>query len=489
MVGNGRSRVVVMRGSPLSILVVVLVGMLLTAGAAALAYTGVRQFVLDSPIELPPPPQINDLATRPTRTPAPILATTVPDASGNTVAVTATPIPDAASVTNAGGSPNALQDVTRFTVLLLGIDQRPGETGPFRTDTMMVLSYDPIRKSGAMLSIPRDVYVEIPGYGPERINAANFLGDRDNYPGGGGPILAIKTMERLIGVPIDRYVVVNFQAFYTMIDVVGPIEVCPQERIFDDKYPASEGYGVITVEFQPGCQQLSSVPLLQYARVRHNAGDDFGRALRQQEVIKAVQKKVLSLGGVASLMGQAGTVWNALKDNVRTNLTYDEIVALATSAQGVTIKSAVLTIKTEQGGQLIPSKLQSGDEVLSPVYEDIAKLIVQLFETGQALPSNDRAQAESAAISVLNGAGIDGLARRTADALTAKGFIITNVGNSDAPGSYTKSEIRVYTGKIATARYLAEELGLEGTAIVESADGPAGVDIMLIVGKDLAPGQ
>jgi LCP family protein required for cell wall assembly len=486
-----------MRGSPLTILVVVLVAMLVTAGASVLVYANVRQFVIDSPVELPPPPQLGSLLERPTRTPAPALPTNTPASESGTSAITgaitATPAdaPGTAAVSAGVGNNlnNLLPDVTRFTVLLLGIDQRPGEAGPFRTDTIMVLSYDPVRKTGAMLSIPRDVYVDVPGYGGERVNAANFIGDRDNYPGGGGPALAMKTVERLIGVPIDRYVVVNFQAFYTVIDVVGPIEVCPQDRIFDANYPATEGYGVITVEFQPGCQALESVKLLQYARVRHNAGDDFGRAMRQQEVVKAVQKKVLSLGGVSSLLSQAGTVWNALKDNVRTNLTYDEIVQLATSAQGVTIKSAVLSIKTEQGGQLIPSTLQSGDEVLSPVYEDITRLVVQLFETGQALPTNTQAQAEGASIAVLNGTGVEGLARRTADQLIAKGFIVINVGNADAPGSYGKSEIRVYTGKIATARYLAQELGLDGTAIVESSERPPGTDIVLIVGKDLAPGQ
>ena len=472
-----------MRSSPLFILVIVLVAMFATAGIAGLVYINVRQFVIDSPVELPPAPQFGDLANRPTKTPPPRvgLPTNTPDASQAASGVTPTVNP------NNDGSIPVYQDVTRFTVVLLGIDQRPGEKGPFRTDTVMVLSFDPVRKSAAMLSIPRDVYVEIPGYSSETINVANFLGDRDNYPGGGGPELARKTVERFLGIPIDRYVEVNFQAFNTVIDTVGPIEVCPQDHILDTNYPETDGYGVIKVEFQPGCQPLDSVHLLQYARVRHNAGDDFGRATRQQEVIKAVQKKVLSLGGVSSLIGQAGTLWTALKDNIRTNLTYDEILQLANSAQGVTIKSAVLLPKTDTGGQLLPSTLADGRQVQSAVYEDVAKLVVQFFAGGQAAPANDQAQGEGAVLSVLNGAGIDGLAKQTADKLTAKGFIITNVGNSDAPGSYGKSEIRVYTNKMNTARYLAEQLGLPGTVIVPATDGPPGVDIILIVGKDLAP--
>jgi LCP family protein required for cell wall assembly len=473
-----------MRSSPLFILMIVLVAMVATAGIAGLVYVNVRQFVIDSPVELPAAPQFGDLANRPTRTATSrsALPTNTPEAVQGASSGDATPTVNP----NNDGSIPVYSDVTRFTIVLLGIDQRPGEKGPFRTDTVMVLSFDPVRKSAAMLSIPRDVYVEIPGYGSETINVANFLGDRDNYPGGGGPELARKTVERFLGVPIDRYVVVNFQAFNTVIDAIGPIEVCPQDHILDTNYPETEGYGVITVEFQPGCQSLDSVHLLQYARVRHNAGDDFGRASRQQEVIKSVQKKVLSLGGVSSMIGQAGTLWAALKDNIRTDLTYDEILQLANSAQGVTIKSAVLLPKTESSGQLLPSTLADGRQVQSAVYEDVAKLVVQLFDAGQAVPVNDQAQGEGAVLSVLNGAGIDGLAKRTADGLTAKGFVITNVGNSDAPGSYGKSEIRVYTGKMNTARYLAAQLGLDGTVIVQATDGPPGVDIVLIVGKDLA---
>lgn len=472
-----------MRSSPLFILVIVLVAMLATAGIAGLVYVNVRQFVIDSPVELPSAPQFGDLANRPTKTPPPraALPTNTPDAAQIASGVTPTVSPD-----NGGAIP-AYTDVTRFTIVLLGIDQRPGEKGPFRTDTVMVLSFDPVRKSAAMLSIPRDVYVEIPGYGSETINVANFFGDRDSYPGGGGPELARKTVERFLGIPIDRYVEVNFQAFNTVIDTIGPIEVCPSDHILDNNYPETEGYGVITVEFQPGCQELDSVKLLQYARVRHNAGDDFGRASRQQEVIKAVQKKVLSLGGVSSMIGQAGTLWTALKDNIRTDLTYDEILQLANSAQGVTIKSAVLLPKTETGGQLLPSTLADGRQVQSAVYEDVAKLVVQLFDAGQAVPTNEQAQGEGAVLSVLNGTSVEGLAKRTADALTSKGFVITNVGNSDAPGSYAKSEIRVYTNKMNTARYLAEQLGLPGTVIVPATDGPPGIDIILIIGKDLVP--
>lgn len=482
-----------MRISPLLILVIVVVAVVVTAGAAAVAYLGVRQIVLESPIELPPPPQIGGLQA----TPSSLLAST-PTASDADATPASTPAPDGTPADPGnGGEPVSTPSVsawaspTRFTVLLLGIDQRPQETGPFRTDTIIVLSMDPVRRTAAMLSIPRDVYVPIPGYqgtaySPNRINTANYIGDLTEYPGG-GPALAMRTVQAMLGIPIHRYVLINFEAFETAIDAIGEVTVCPTERIFDDRYPDTDTYGVITVEFQPGCQALNSTRLLQYARVRHNAGDDFGRAMRQQEVIRAVRDRALSLGGVSGLIGQAGEIWEALRDNIRTDLSFDEILQLAALAQEIPeIQSAVLSIRTTEGGELLPSTLPSGEDVLSPVYEDIYALVVRLFDSGQGGQADPRAQEEGATLSVLNGAGIDGLAGTTADRLRAMGFNVVNVANAEGLGLYGTSEIRVYTSAFRTARYLAEVLGLENVLIQSASDGPEGVDIELIVGRDLA---
>ncbi|MCC7208123.1 MAG: LCP family protein [Anaerolineae bacterium] len=489
-----------MRVSPLAFLVLILVVALLTAGGAVAVYLGVRQLVVESPIDLPPPPQVNGSgaanANSPRATPVPLVgqATATPTHAPNE---TPEPGETPASPVNDGqtdaqpGALSAWSSPTRFTVLLLGIDQRPQEEGPFRTDTIIVLSIDPVRKRAAMLSIPRDVYVPIPGYegtnySPNRINTANYIGDLTEYPGG-GPALAKRAVQALIGIPIDRYVLVNFEAFRIIIDALGPVEVCPQERIFDDNYPDTDTYGVITVEFQPGCQELDATRLLQYARVRHNAGDDFGRALRQQEVIRAVKDKALSLGGVSALIGQAGAVWDALRDNLRTDLTFDEIVQLASLGEGIgDIDSAVLSIRADNKGELLPSQLPSGEDVLTPVYEAVYDLVVRLFDSGTGGQGDPRASDENASISVLNGAGIDGLAGTTADRLRAVGFNVVNVANAEGVGLYGSSEIRVYSSKFSTARFLAETLGLDSVLIQAAQNGPPGVDIELIVGRDLA---
>ncbi len=95
--------------------------------------------------------------------------------------------------------PNIAQKKERINILLLGIDQREGETGPFRTDTMILVGIDPATNAVSMLSIPRDLWVRIPGYGENRINTAHSTGDAKGYPGG-GVALAKKTVSQKLGV-------------------------------------------------------------------------------------------------------------------------------------------------------------------------------------------------------------------------------------------------------------------------------------------------
>jgi LCP family protein required for cell wall assembly len=466
------------------ILVLVFVAAVATVGAAAFTYVNVRNIVAESPIDFPALPQVGAQPTRaalfgPTKTAVPV----------NTLQVQGSATQDA-NVTQAASSAEAsiapLADPSRVTILLLGIDQRQGEKGPFRTDTIMVLSLDPVRKTGAMLSIPRDLYIPIPGFNKaDRINNANVIGDISQYPGG-GPALAVKTVQSLLGVPIHRYMMINFDVFTTVIDAIGPIQVCPNERIHDESYPDGS-YGFITVDFPAGCQELDSTKLLQYARVRHAAGDDFGRATRQQEVIRGVREKVMSLGGISSLLGQSASIWAKLKDSIKTDLTFEEMLQLAQAAQSIPKENIKSQVITDRENYMLPTTLPSGEQVFSPVYERIHALMETLFDAAPGGTTNALASSESATVVVSNGAGIDGMAKLTADKLKEKGFNITEVKNADLPGGYAKTIIRVFTNKVKTARYIAEVLGLDGTAITSETNGGDGVDIEVVVGKDLAP--
>jgi LCP family protein required for cell wall assembly len=366
---------------------------LIAVGASVFAYEFVRDRAaeLDSVLELPNPPQVGRSAdnTNPTPTPTVELSTPAPVESQATPGDTPPPTavennPTLEAPAAASADPyGTWQDPRRVSVLLMGIDQRAGEEGTFPTDTMILFSIDPVGKTAAILSIPRDLWVEYPGLPTKgRINAANIMGDEITYPGGGGPAFAVKAVEKVLGLRIQYYVLINFEVFYKLVDAIGPIEVCPQQTIDDDKYPDGS-YGYITVHFDPGCQELDSDRLLQYARVRHN-DSDIGRSERQQEVIMSIRKKVLSTGGVTALIPQAADLWQSLQSNIRTNLSFEDMVRLARTAEGIPSENIRQDQITFADVEINTSP--DGSEILVPIDSDIRSKILDLFRPAGAPP-------------------------------------------------------------------------------------------------------
>ncbi|MCB9436859.1 MAG: LCP family protein [Anaerolineales bacterium] len=267
-------------------------------------------------------------------------------------------------------------DPRRVNILLLGIDQRQGETGPFRTDTMMVLSLKPANNSGVMLSIPRDIYLTYPrGLGEGKINNANVVGEVNQYPGG-GPAFAKLAVETLLGIRIHYYVLVNFDSFITVVNAVGDVEVCPPTEIDDPDYPDGS-YGYKAVYFPAGCQDLNAEHLLEYARTRATEGGDIDRANRQQEVILGIREKVLSVGGATALLDQAPTIWDSIQANIRTDSTFQDIINLALLAQNIPSEN----IRNETIGydRVLIRKGPNDEDILLPIQGSISELVAELF--------------------------------------------------------------------------------------------------------------
>jgi LCP family protein required for cell wall assembly len=261
----------------------------------------------------------------------------------------------------------------RVNVLLLGVDERPQEEGPCRTDTMILVTVDPATNSAGMLSIPRDLYVEIPGYGLNRINVAHFIGDRDNHPGG-GPALAKKTVQYNLGVPIHYYVRINFQGFRDIIDTLGGITVEVEREIRDDRYP-DENYGYMTIYIPAGVQQMDGEMALRYARTRHN-GSDFMRLRRQQEVLFAIREKALGL----DLIPRLPELFSTMGYTVDTDLGPEEVLALAQIARQIEkedIRSAVID-ETMAVSVILPD---TGANVLYPLRDKIAEVVEEVFSS------------------------------------------------------------------------------------------------------------
>jgi LCP family protein required for cell wall assembly len=374
----------------------------------------------------------------------------------------------------------------RVNVLIMGIDQREHEQGPWRTDTMLVLTIDPATKSGGMLSIPRDLWVPIPGYEEGRINTAHYLGEIYDYPGG-GPALAVKTVQYNLGVPIHHYARFNFTAFEEMVDLIGGIDIYVEEEISDPSYP-DEAYGYDPFYLPAGTQHLNGEMALKYARTRHSAGGDFDRAKRQQQVLLAVFDQITRLDLLPQLAPQAPEIWQTMQGSMLTDLTLDQVVALAQLASEIDSENIRYVVIDENYTQFWSTP--EGQQVLIPLRDRIRELRDYIF-TNEALalaPQESdnpaaRLQTEAATIEVLNGTTTEGLAGITTDYLEQHGLQVGRTDNGNR-SDYTESLIIVYTGKTYTAEYIAQLLDLPLTAVVHGADPNAEHDISIIVGAD-----
>ena len=166
---------------------------------------------------------------------------------------------------------------------------------------MILLTLDPVTRTAGILSIPRDLWVAIPGFKHGKINTAYYLGDAHKLPGG-GPGLAVKTVEEFLGVPINFYAQVDFGVFVRFIDEIGGVKIDVPEEITVDLL----GSGSSTKKtLQPGVQVLPGEWALAYARARYTEGGDFDRAQRQQQVIMAIRDRIISFDMLPILISKA----------------------------------------------------------------------------------------------------------------------------------------------------------------------------------------
>ncbi|RIK20541.1 MAG: hypothetical protein DCC51_07375 [Anaerolineae bacterium] len=239
------------------------------------------------------------------------------------------PVPINAGATSIAPTPlptiGAWEGNERVNILLLGIDRRPGEAFVSRTDSMMVISVDPQTDTASILSIPRDLYVQIPGYGQDRINTALVYGAREgDYLDGAA--LAMQTVSSNLGIPINHFVLVDFGAFVRTIDLLEGIDVQVPYEINDSMYPDMD-YGYDPLYIPAGLQHFDGQTALKYARTRH-ADSDFNRAYRQQQVLFAARSKALSLG-LTQMLVRAPSLYREVEDGVRTDLSLEQILRLA----------------------------------------------------------------------------------------------------------------------------------------------------------------
>lgn len=228
--------------------------------------------------------------------------------------------------------PTAVPEPNRpLTILLLGTDARLDDAIS-RTDAMILVRIDPRDDHVSMLSFPRDLWVSIPGHGKARINAAFPIGERQ-IGAGYGPALAKETVSTLVGLPIDHFVLINFEGFRALIDKLGGIYVDVPKVIDDPAYPTDAFPGdtrTIAIHFDAGRQFMNSDQALIYARTRH-ADSDFGRNQRQQQILMAIFDRVREQDLLAQLTN-LDEYTGVLRDYIRTDISRGDMLSLASSA-------------------------------------------------------------------------------------------------------------------------------------------------------------
>ncbi len=414
---------------------------------------------------------------------------TTPQAfSGSSEQITQPPVNENTPLQSDNGpTPIPWDGANRVTMLIMGLgacgDCEEGD--PTQTDTMMLVTMDPTSRTAGMLSIPRDMWVNIPGYGYGKINQAYFIGEVYDLPGG-GPGLAVQTVEEFLGIDINYYAQIDFSAFESFIDEIGGIDVdVPFEMPVDPIGPHN------TVTLTQGVNHLDGPTALAYARNRDTWGDDFARADRQQQVILAIRDKVLSLGTLPQLITNAPTIYNNIRSGIHSNLSLKEAISLAWTA-------AQIPQENYKRGVIGPNETErtfspDGLDILLPYMDQIRAIRDEVFSTTSGVAPiateyisnpDELRQAEGATVTVLNATTTAGLASRTSEYLTGLGINVVDMGNAES--SSDKTVIIDYTGKPYTVQYLVGLLNIQPDSIYNRLDPNATSDIAILLGTDWA---
>ena len=379
-------------------------------------------------------------------------------------------------------TPEPWDGKSRVNILIMGLDARDLKDTAPRTDTMILFTLDPVNLTAGMISIPRDLWVKIPGSDYNKINTAYSIGESYKLPGG-GPALAVKTVEDLLGVPIQYYAQIDFEAFIKFVDHIKGVKITVDSPIRLDILGTQT-----TVPLEPGTYTLPGELALAYVRMRNTEGGDFDRAQRQQQVIIAIRDRILDFNMMPTLLANANAIYADLSAGIRTNLTLSQALSLAQTIMKVPrdqIKQAVI-----DGEYVNFGKSPTGLDILRPIPDKIRELRDEIFY-GQTTSASSTAQDiqailqdEHANVSVRNASSVAGLAEKTAEYLKGQGINVVEV--TDA-GYQVYSRVTLYGSKPYTLRYLVDLLKITSSSnIVYAYDPAATVDIVVELGDDWA---
>jgi len=333
----------------------------------------------------------------------------------------------------------------RLNILVVGTDSLEARG---RADSILVLSVSPKTKDTILFSIPRDLRVMIPERGMDKINHAFAYGGID---------LLEKTVEDLIGLPINYYGVVDFEGFKYVIDALGGIDIYVEK----DMYYIDQA-GSLKINLHKGEQVLDGAKALEYVRFRSDSLGDLGRIQRQQKLIKAVIEKVLNIDNVAKIPN----IVSSLPDYINTNMSSSEIISMARLMKDINREKVwIETIKGE------------------PQYiGGVSYLVVDTQEVKNRVNYLIENKYKGLNIEVLNGNQMPGIAHRVANKMKELGFNVVNIDNADH-FDYQKTVLIIYRKDIKPDDYLREIFG--DIEIIRKEQPNKEIDMTIIVGKNM----
>lgn len=399
------------------------------------------------------------------------------------------------------------EDSGRVNILMLG-NGGLGHEAPDLTDTMIVASIDTVHKTAIMLSVPRDLWVQVPGSNPSKINAAyeigkyNKAGRIDNSNGNTAAVLAgfdeaDKVVEKVLGIDINYNALVNFTSFKQAVDAVGGVTVNVPEQLYDPTMAWENGGNPVLAG--AGQQMMDGTKALMYVRSRETSSD-FARSQRQRAVILALKEKVLTAGTLSNPLKVSGLV-NAFGDNMVSDMSLAEAMRAYDLTKGIdNSKIQTVDLVTPPNNLITTSSIQnvSIDVPRAGMFEygDIQKYIQQLFAPPATAATNSATSTagataaantpETAAIAVFNGTAKAGLAGAQAAVIKAAGYSVPTVGNAPSQG-YAKTIVVDLSGGAnpKTKKYLETQYGV--TAVSASPDpaiAAGSAQFIVILGSD-----
>lgn len=350
-----------------------------------------------------------------------------------------------------------------LNIVLLGSDKRPDDNA-WRTDTIIVVSLDLERGLVRLLSVPRDLWVDIPGHGPDRINTADLWGELARV--NGGPDLVKQTIHKNLGIPVHYWVRADFDGFMKIIDAVGGLDI-------DVECPLPD------IELEAGVQHMDGKLALWYARSRMST-NDFDRSRRQRKILMALWDQALS----PSIIPKIPSLFTATADTIQTNLPLDQVIAMA--FMGLKLRPNQIYSQSIGPWQTEDWTSPGGAAVLLPLHDEIKELLDGFYGPIDT-DFLERISRTKVSVRVVNGSLGSGFDELAATKLRWAGFKVTGSGPADS--QVATSQVIVHNADQAVAELAAVTLDLMPSSLAYQPDPASDVDIVVILGQDYDPCQ